>query len=134
MIEVALGIGCDRGAALATLEAALAQATADLGPVQVRCIASIDRKGDEPAILALAVALGVPVRLYTADALSQVAVPNPSQTVQRVMGTPSVSEAAALLASGGRSLLIPKRPYRGADGKNATIALASIGDPPGDAC
>ncbi|EGV18992.1 cobalamin biosynthesis protein [Thiocapsa marina] len=124
MIEVALGIGCDRGAAPATLKAALDQATAGLGPLQICCIASIDRKGDEPAILALADALRVPFRLFTAEALSGVSVPNPSRTVQRIMGTPSVSEAAALLASGASALLLPKYRYRGADGKHATVALA----------
>jgi cobalt-precorrin 5A hydrolase len=124
MIEVALGVGCDRGVALATLEAALEQAMAGRGPLQICCIASIDRKGDEPAILALAASLRVPFKLYAAEALSRVAVPNPSQRVQRIMGTPSVSEAAALLASGASTLLVPKFPYRGVDGKNATVALA----------
>ena len=56
------------------------------------------------------------------------AVPSPSATVKRIMGTPSVCEAAALLAGGSRTLLVPKRPYRGADGKHATIALAVATD------
>jgi cobalamin biosynthesis protein CbiG len=68
MIDVVLGIGCDRGTPLATLEAALDAATGDLGPVRIGCVASIDRKGDEPAILALAASRSVPLRLYTAEA------------------------------------------------------------------
>ena len=41
----------------------------------------------------------VDVRFYTAEELSQVEVPNPSTTVQKYMGTPSVCEAAAILSS-----------------------------------
>jgi cobalt-precorrin 5A hydrolase len=36
---------------------------------------------------------------FTAEQLAQVAVPNPSETVRKYMGTPAVSEAAALLAA-----------------------------------
>jgi cobalt-precorrin 5A hydrolase len=124
MIDVVLGIGCDRGTPLATLEAALEAATGDLGPVRIGCVASIDRKGDEPAILALAASRSVPLRLYTAEALARVTVPSPSANVRRLMGTPSVCEAAALLASGAQALLVPKRMLRGPDGKHATVALA----------
>jgi cobalt-precorrin 5A hydrolase len=55
-------------------------------------------------------------------------VPNPSATVLRYLGTPSVSEAAALLAAGStaKDLLIEKHKYRGADQKNATISIARI--------
>lgn len=126
MTSVALGIGCDRGASLATLEAAIAHALAGSGPLTIRCLATIDRKGDEPAILALAEARGWPLRLYPAEDLARVEVPSPSETVRRVMGTPAVAEAAALLAAGARAadLLVPKHRYRGTDGKNATIAVA----------
>jgi cobalt-precorrin 5A hydrolase len=126
MRPVAIGIGCDRGASLATLESAIAAALVGLGPIDVRGLATIDRKGDEPAILALAQARGWPLRLYSAADLAPVEVPSPSETVRRVMGTPAVAEAAALLAAGANAtdLLVPKRRYRGADGKNATVAVA----------
>ncbi len=126
MKPVALGIGCDRGASLETLESAIAQATEGLGPLSVRCLATIDRKGDEPAILALAAARGWPLRLFPAPDLALVEVPSPSETVRLVMGTPAVAEAAALLAAGAKAadLLVPKHRYRGADGKNATVSVA----------
>jgi cobalt-precorrin 5A hydrolase len=126
MTAVVLGVGCDRGASLATLESAIAEALAGLGPLTVRCIATIDRKGNEPAILALSAARGWPLRLYPATALARVEIPSPSETVRRVMDTPSVAEAAALLAAaaGTADLLVPKRRYRGSDGKNATVAVA----------
>jgi cobalt-precorrin 5A hydrolase len=57
-----------------------------------------------------------------------VPVPNPSETVRKYMGTPAVAEAAALLAAGVdmRALLLEKYKYRGEDGKNATVSIASM--------
>jgi len=53
-------------------------------------------------------------------------VPNPSETVLRYTGTPSVSEAAALLAARAAmpSLLVEKHKTRGADGRHATVSVA----------
>jgi len=58
-------------------------------------------------------------------------VPNPSETVRKYTGSPSVSEAAALLAAsaagpvpGATALLVEKHKHRGADGRNATVSLA----------
>ena len=126
MTSVAIGLGCDRGASLATLEAALTEAAQGLGEITVRALATIDRKGDELAILELCEKRGWPLRLYPAEALARVAVPNPSATVLRVMGTPAVAEAAALLAAGTQmnDLLVEKHRHRGADGKNATVSIA----------
>ncbi len=97
-----LGLGCDRHTELETLAAAVSLALAQCGahPDQVAGVATIDRKGDEPAILALASRHGWPLRLYSAAELARVQVPNPSATVLAHMGTPAVAEAAALLAAG----------------------------------
>ena len=132
--RVAVGLGCDRGTPLATVAAALDQALqgAGLGRADVAVLASIDAKADEPAFAELAAAHGWPLRFYAAAQLAAVPVPNPSATVLRHMGTPSVSEAAALLAAGGAVLLVEKYKLRGADGRNATVSLAPIpeGAPP----
>ena len=56
---------------------------------------------------------------FTAEQLAQVDVPNPSQTVQKHVGTPSVCEAAAILGSNNGKLIVPK-----VKGKNWTAALA----------
>lgn len=130
-MRIALGLGCDRGAALATLQAAVREALAcvHLGPAAVSVIATIDAKRDETAILALAEQHGWPLRFFSAAALSAVAVPSPSETVLRRMGTPAVAEAAALLAAATdpTGLLLAKRKFRGADGKHATLAIARPG-------
>lgn len=129
-LGVAIGLGCDRGTPLATvlhaLDAALAQA--GLSRAQVRVLASIDAKSNEVAFLELATLGGWPLRFFSAAELAAVPVPNPSATVLRHMGTPSVSEAAALLAAGAQAdqLLVEKFKHQGIDGKNATISIARM--------
>ena len=68
------------------------------------------------------------IRFYPAAELARVDVPNPSETVRTHTGTPSVSEAAALLAAGTdkRNLIIEKHSHQGPDGRNATISIARI--------
>lgn len=117
------GIGASSGAPAdeidALLDAALAEAR--LARASLALIATAEVKRDEPGILAVAARLDVEVRCYPAEALARVPVPTPSAVVAGHVGTPSVSEAAALLASGAATLLVEKR--RSA---HATVALARI--------
>jgi len=126
-IKVILGIGCDRGTPLQTLEEAMdsALASINLGRNNVLQLATIDKKNDEQAILQLAQEQKWALSFYTAEQLSQVDVPSPSAVVLKYMGTPSVSEAAAILAAETtkESLLVEKFKLRGKDGKNATVSI-----------
>ncbi len=130
-----LGIGCERDTSLAVLERLVAQGLAQQGlaPEAVAGLASIDRKGDEPALLALAEQRGWALRLYDAPTLAGVTVPHPSEAVAREMGTPSVAEAAALQAAsqagGPARLLLEKRIERAGAGERgaATLAVALAG-------
>ena len=135
-MNVAVGLGCDRGAPLATLRHALLAALAQAGAQasQVVAAASITLKADEVGLLALAAEQGWAIVFYAPEQLAEVPVPNPSETVRRYTGTPSVSEAAALLA-GARvlgleqalpmtALVVEKFKHRGADGRNATVSIA----------
>lgn len=128
---LALGLGCDRGTSaqsiLTAVDAALAQIGA--GREQIKAIASIDLKADEIGLLAAAAMLGVLPRFYPARVLADVDTPNPSAVVQKYTGTPSVSEAAALLAAQAKdhhALLLEKLRHRADDGKNATVSIARI--------
>ena len=132
-LRIAVGLGCDRGTPLATLQQALGEALALAGAcmADVAAAASIDLKADEPGLLALAALHGWPMTFYTPAQLAAVPVPNPSETVRRHTGSPSVSEAAALLAASpegqvlpGTALLVEKHKFKGADGRNATVSLA----------
>lgn len=129
-MKVALGIGCDRGTPAETIaravDAALEQAGVNAS--DVGAVASIDLKADEPGLLDIAAVRGWHIMFYPAAELAEVIVPNPSKVVHKYTGTPSVSEAAALLAAETdmSHLLVEKYKLRGPDGRNATISIARI--------
>lgn len=137
-LKLALGLGCDRGTPLATIAAAVDAALAEVAvnfpaaTVTVAAAASIDLKADEAGLLELAQQRGWSLTFYPAAMLATVPVPNPSATVLRFTGTPSVSEAAALLAAGQHApaplsqLLVEKLRRRGPDGRHATVSIARI--------
>ena len=79
MTLVTLGLGCDRGASLETLENAVARSLeiARLTVDAVTEVATIDQKSDEQAILQLAALHGWSLRFFSAEALAQVQVPSP---------------------------------------------------------
>ena len=80
---------------------------------------TIDVKQDEEFVELLEEEYEEEVVFFTAEELAAVEVPNPSTTVQKHVGTPSVCEAAAILGSNHGKLIIPK-----VKGKNWTAALA----------
>ena len=102
-MKVALGIGCDHGTPATTIAQAVDQALAQIGATadEIERIASIDLKADEAGLLEFAAARQQRIVFYPAAELAQVVVPNPSETVRKYTGTPSVSEAAALLVASG---------------------------------
>ena len=116
-----LGVGCRRAAnpeaVVGGVRAALEEQ--GLSPQAVAEVASVDEKAEEPALRALAASLDAPFRVFPASELAAVPVPTPSERVERAVGTPSVSEAAALLASSGGELLVAK-----VTGKIWTLAVA----------
>lgn len=125
--DVVLGVGCERGADAETLvEAVLGHLVqAGLRAEAVAGIASVTLKQDEPALAALSGALGAPLRVFEPEALAQVSTPNPSAVVEAEIGTPSVSEAAALLGAGaGGSLVLEKQKFG-----IGTLALARAPQP-----
>jgi cobalt-precorrin 5A hydrolase len=129
-MKLAVGLGCDRGVSLATLNRALDLALAQIGLSRpdIAVFASIDKKNNEVAMLALAQQEQKLLQFYSAEELAEVEVPNPSETVRQYMGTPAVSEAAALLAAqvSQQDLLLEKFKYLGSDGKNATVSIAKV--------
>lgn len=96
-----VGIGCERGSSDRLIGAAIAQACVQdhLAEGAIAGIATLDLKADEPGLLKLCRDRGWPLRCFSAEELAAIAVPNPSPAVAEVVGTPSVAEAAALLAA-----------------------------------
>jgi cobalamin biosynthesis protein CbiG len=128
---VVIGLGFRPAATPAEVSAALASALADARCAwsEVVAIATLESRRGHPALGWLAArnelspaeagdvqgelrAAGdriVPVRFFSAAALAGVRTPNPAAGVARAVGTASVAEAAALVSSGARALLVPKR-------------------------
>ncbi|MDH4228821.1 MAG: cobalamin biosynthesis protein [Nitrospirota bacterium] len=130
--SLVLGVGCDKGTSRETLAEAveLALRQNGLSPLCIRNLATIDKKRDEPGLVALARELGVEVVTYPAAQLAAVPdVPNPSDVVLKYMGTPAVGEPAAMLSAGVgvAGLVVEKFKYKGADGLNATVSVARGG-------
>ena len=127
---IALGLGCDRNTPLTTIAQAIDEALALCHATMsdIQAVASIDLKADEPALQQLAKQQSWQIHFYAAHELAKVEVPNPSETVRKHTGTPSVSEAAALLAANTdkTKLIIEKHRLRGPDGRNATVSIARI--------
>lgn len=92
--------------------------TSELEASAIKKYATIDLKADEPVVKYLQ-AKDTEVVFYTADELSKVDVPTPSETVAAHVGTPSVCEAAAILGSNNGKLIIQK-----IKGQNWTAAIA----------
>ena len=67
--------------------------------------------------------LGLPLEFFGREEIGGVedAVPTPSAVVAKHIGVKSVCEAAAILASRGGALIVPKQSSR-----NATVAIARI--------
>ncbi|MZR15242.1 precorrin-3B C(17)-methyltransferase [Maritimibacter sp. DP07] len=124
-----LGVGCARGADPAELAASVEAMLdeAKVAPGAIAAVATLDLKGDEPAMNALAETLGVPLRLFTAEELEAMTprLATPSDVVFAEVGCHGVSEGAALACAGAdATLAVTKRKTA-----NTTCALAKAPAP-----
>lgn len=122
--RVALGVGCSRDCPPDELIGLVDGLLADAGlvPRALRGVFTLDLKADEPAMLALARHLDLPLRLFEAGELEAETprLATPSEVVFAEVGCHGVSEAAALAGAGAAAeLLHPKRKTA-----RATAALA----------
>ena len=122
--RLCLGVGCERNADPAELESLVRDtlAQAELSPLAVAGVFSIDVKADEVAVLALAETLGAPARFFDAATLEAETprLANPSDLVFREVGCHGVAEGAALAAAGPESTLIVAK----TKSQRATCAVA----------
>jgi cobalt-precorrin 5A hydrolase len=116
-----VGVGASSGVTAEEFETLAREACTEggLAWASLGCVATLDRKLDEPGLVAFAAHYDLPLHGYPASALNAVPVPHPSATVRGHVGTASVCEAAALLASAGGTLVVPKR-----KSVRATVAIA----------
>jgi cobalt-precorrin 5A hydrolase / cobalt-factor III methyltransferase / precorrin-3B C17-methyltransferase len=120
--SLVLGAGASRGVTAREMGDLMDEALAGAGlsAASVCRVATAELKLEEPGLLAAARERGWAVAGLPVAELAAVRVPNPSAVVRAAVGTPSVAEAAALLAAGhGAVLAAPKR-----KSPHATVAIA----------
>ncbi len=92
-----------------------------LCPASVAKLVSIKKPQDVQGLVQLGEEMGIPVEYIDRNDLALVSAPNPSKVVKAFEGTASVSEAAAIKASGGH-LIVEKQKFP----PDLTIAIARI--------
>ncbi|HEY9744084.1 MAG TPA: precorrin-3B C(17)-methyltransferase [Coleofasciculaceae cyanobacterium] len=109
-----VGIGCERGTSKQLIETAIQQVALKnhLAEGAIAGIATIDIKADEVGLVELCRDRNWPLRTFPAEVLRQVTVPTPSTVVEEEVGTPSVAEAAAMIAAQSQTLLVSKQIFR----------------------
>ena len=121
---LALGVGCERGCDVDELLKLVEKTLSDFGLSEqsIACVASIDLKSDEKAILELAENLNVPARFFGASELELLTsrLVNPSKVVFAEVGCHGVSEGAALAVAGYEAELIVAK----VKSTHATCAIA----------
>lgn len=110
-----IGIGCRKGVSMERIGAAVMQALNSAGVAgqycmdQVREIATVDLKAEEPGLLAFCREHGVPLRVLSRATLAaRPWVSAPSDWVRQNVGLDGVCEPCALVASPRGALLVPK--------------------------
>jgi cobalt-precorrin 5A hydrolase len=131
-----VGIGCQRGTSLHLLATAIQQVCREylLDASAIAGIATIDTKVSEVGLVELCRLHHWPLKTFGATILRTVPVPNPAKVIAMEVGTPSVAEAAAILAAAGIEawegggeddfgvmLLVPKQILG-----SVTVAIAQI--------
>ena len=123
-----VGLGCQRGCPVSTLRALLDQALQahQIGLHQIKALASIDLKRDEPGLIELAAQLALPLMYFSSEQLAgyQPQLSHRSDIAFERTGCYGVAESAALalaeqLAQAPAKLLISRQKYA-----QATLALA----------
>ena len=92
-----------------------------LSPKSIAKLVSIKKPQDVEGLKEVSLEMNIPVEYIEREELAKISTPNPSKTVKAFEGTASVSEAAALLVSGGE-LIVEKQKFP----PNLTIAIARI--------
>ncbi|MBH8556249.1 cobalamin biosynthesis protein [Nostocaceae cyanobacterium CENA357] len=142
-----VGIGCQRGSSRELIAAAIQQVFEEnqLDQSAIAGFATIETKASELGLVELCRLRNLPLKTFAAPILSTVCVPSPNKITNEKVGTPSVAEAAAILAASSFTpdvvvkqklkirLLVPKQIFRLQEQPGAvTIAVAQKSIPLGN--
>jgi cobalt-precorrin 5A hydrolase len=117
-----VGIGCRKDVSRERIEAAVRQALGEHAIDQVREVATVDLKANEPGLLAFCAAFALPLRVFSRATLAaRPWVSQPSDWVRQNVGLDGVCEPCALVASPRGRMLVPKTSLDG-------VAVAVVQD------
>ena len=117
-----LGIGCRKDVSTERIEAAVSKALGEYQLNQVREVATIDLKSEEPGLIAFCQRHDLPLRILpSATVAARSWVTKPSSWVQQNIGLDGVCEPSALIACGRGKLIVPKTTLNG-------VAVAVVKD------
>lgn len=117
-----VGIGCRKGVTAGQIAAAVKLALGERQLSEVRELATIDLKANEPGLLAFCEQHTLPLRvLASATVAARPWVTKPSDWVQQNVGLPGVCEPCALIACSRGKLIVPKTALDG-------VAVAVVED------
>jgi cobalt-precorrin 5A hydrolase len=117
-----VGIGCRKGVSKQQIETAVFQALGQYSLKQVREVATIDLKAEEPGLIEFCSQYDLPLRVLSSSILVDRSwVTQPSDWVKQTTGLNGVCEPCALIACGRGKLLVPKMTLDG-------VAVAIVQD------
>lgn len=102
-----VGVGCKRGTSWQLIDRSIEQVFREnqLFQSAIAGIATIDTKASEVGLVELCNLRNLPLKTFSAQNLRSICVPNPATITNYKVGTPSVAEAAAILAATQTTLL-----------------------------
>ncbi len=102
-----VGVGCKRGTSWQLIDRGIEQVFREnqLFQSAIAGFATIDTKASEVGLVELCNLRNLPLKTFSAQSLRSVCVPNPATITNQKVGTPSVAEAAAILAATQTKLL-----------------------------
>ena len=120
--SLVVGIGCRKGVPAERIEAAVCRALGKRQLSEVREVASIDLKADEPGLIEFCARHNLPLRIFTRDMIAaRPWVTQPSDWVRQNVGLDGVCEPCALIACVRGKLIVPKMAVDG-------VAVAVVED------
>ncbi len=111
MKRLIVGVGCRKGTSQEEILEAIDQALkkGECSREDIRCVATIDLKGDEAGLKEACINLGLPLKVVSIDHIKSFNGPyQRSSFVKQKIGVEGVSEPCALLAGRRTRLIVPK--------------------------
>jgi cobalamin biosynthesis protein CbiG len=106
-----VGVGCRKGTSQEEILGAIDQAVekGECSREDIRCVATIDLKGNEPGLMEACITLGLPLKIVPIGQIKSFSGPyQRSSFVKEKIGVEGVSEPCALLAGRRTKLILPK--------------------------